>query len=234
MQFSTLHTLWPLTPAFASVFTTFAHFYPLHQPLHPCTNLCTRCPLAPLHRPFTLTLTFTLFGPSFTFSSDHLHQPLHPCTTLVSFAQAFTLLGNLFTFHTSLCTNLQTLCAFHISHPLHQTLPSLWSFIFSQLVCFLPLHWSLYSLPPSYPWHTGVFLKKIFEDISPFRWATDTPVLGFWWCLLWVSKRGLDPFCVLFCLCDPQIHLWWDTCWLYRGQHGSRAFSIHVTWNTVT
>ena len=29
-------------------------------------------------------------------------------------------------------------------------------------------------------------------------------------------------------LCDPQIHLWCNTCWLYGGQHGSRAFSIRV------
>ena len=24
------------------------------------------------------------------------------------------------------------------------------------------------------------FLKKLLEDISPFYWATDTPVLDFW------------------------------------------------------
>ena len=24
--------------------------------------------------------------------------------------------------------------------------------------------------------------------MSPFCWATDTPVLDFWWHLLWVSK----------------------------------------------
>ena len=29
-------------------------------------------------------------------------------------------------------------------------------------------------------------------------------------------------------LCDPQIHLWCNTCLLYRGQHGSLAFSIQV------
>ena len=32
------------------------------------------------------------------------------------------------------------------------------------------------------------FFKKFLEDISPFCGATDTPVLDFWWCLLWVSK----------------------------------------------
>ena len=32
------------------------------------------------------------------------------------------------------------------------------------------------------------FLFKKLEDISPFCGATDTPVLDFWWNLLWVSK----------------------------------------------
>ena len=34
--------------------------------------------------------------------------------------------------------------------------------------------------------------------------------------------------CMLSGLCDPQIHIWCKTCWLYRGQHGSWAFSIHI------
>ena len=50
------------------------------------------------------------------------------------------------------------------------------------------------------------------EDISPFRGATDTPVLDFWWRLPWVSKPGWIP-CMLSRLSDPQIHLWCDTCW---------------------
>ena len=47
----------------------------------------------------------------------------------------------------------------------------------------------------------------------------------------------------LACLCSiPQIHLWCDTCWLYSGQHGSRAFFYpHTciswararTWNNI-
>ena len=32
------------------------------------------------------------------------------------------------------------------------------------------------------------FLKKNLEEISLFCGATDTPVLDFWWRLLWVSK----------------------------------------------
>ena len=71
------------------------------------------------------------------------------------------------------------------------------------------------------------FFFLIFEDISPFRGATDTPVLDFWWCLPWVSKPGWIPS-MLFHLCDPLIHLWCDTCWLHRGQHGSWAFLIHI------
>ena len=34
------------------------------------------------------------------------------------------------------------------------------------------------------------FLKHFWGDISPFCGATDTPVLEFWWRLLWVSKPG--------------------------------------------
>ena len=52
-----------------------------------------------------------------------------------------------------------------------------------------------------------------------------------------VCKLDLDKFtdqdwflaCTLSCLSTiPQIHLWCDTCWLYRDQHGGRAFLIHV------
>ena len=53
------------------------------------------------------------------------------------------------------------------------------------------------------------------------------PITLFWMSALGF-KAGWMPFCMLSCLCDPQIHLWWDTCWLCRGQHGSQAFSIHL------
>ena len=37
------------------------------------------------------------------------------------------------------------------------------------------------------------FFKKFGQE-SPFRGATDTPVLNFWWCLRpWVSKPGWIP-----------------------------------------
>ena len=32
------------------------------------------------------------------------------------------------------------------------------------------------------------FFLKFLEDMSPFCGATDTPILDFWWRLLWVSK----------------------------------------------
>ena len=38
------------------------------------------------------------------------------------------------------------------------------------------------------------FFKKFLEDISPFRGATDTPILDFWWRLPWVSHA-----CFLAC-----------------------------------
>ena len=66
-------------------------------------------------------------------------------------------------------------------------------------------------------------LKKnclgFLEDISPICGAKDTDIFPEF------KKSGWIP-CMLFCLCDP--HLWCDTYWLYRGQHGSWAFSIHV------
>ena len=74
-----------------------------------------------------------------------------------------------------------------------------------------------------FPFFSFLFFKFL-EDISPFLGATDTPVL------LWVmSVLGFKARVDLFaCFLDPQIHLWCDTCWLCRGQHGSRAFSIHI------
>ena len=60
----------------------------------------------------------------------------------------------------------------------------------------------------------GFFFSFTFlEDISPFRGATDTPVLDFWWRLLWVSKLGWSAGWHTF-LPACKIHLWCDTCWL--------------------
>ena len=65
--------------------------------------------------------------------------------------------------------------------------------------------------------------------MSPFCGATDTPVLDFWWHLLWVSK---PEWAALFAL-GGGIHVTRslkftsivDTCWPLGSQHGSRAVS---------
>ena len=54
-----------------------------------------------------------------------------------------------------------------------------------------------------------VFFKTVLEYISPFCGATDTPVLNFWWCLLWVSK--------------PE--------WATLFAHGE-AYVLHVPWDS--
>ena len=74
------------------------------------------------------------------------------------------------------------------------------------------------------------FFLKIFGGHKSFSW-------GHWYLyfgLLAMSPLGfkarVDPSLVCFVACMqwiPDIHLWCDTCWLYRGQHGSWAFSIH-------
>ena len=51
------------------------------------------------------------------------------------------------------------------------------------------------------------FFIKYSEDIRPFRWATDTPVLDFWWHLLWVPMSAWISIFMLSGLCNPQIHL---------------------------
>ena len=56
------------------------------------------------------------------------------------------------------------------------------------------------------------FFKKKFGGYTSVLWATDTPILDFWWCLHWVSKTG-------------WAHLWCDTCWPLGSQYGSHAFS---------
>ena len=60
--------------------------------------------------------------------------------------------------------------------------------------------------------------------MSPFCGAIDTPVLDFWWCPPLGFKARVDPSLASFVTYVPwipEIHLWCDTCWLYRGQHGS-------------
>ena len=43
-----------------------------------------------------------------------------------------------------------------------------------------------------------LFFLKIFVGLMSIFWATDTPVLDFWGCLLWVSK---PEWAALFKLC---------------------------------
>ena len=76
-----------------------------------------------------------------------------------------------------------------------------------------------------------LFFFKFLEDMSPFCGATDTPILDFWWCLLWVSKpEWVLPYSSLveayvLRYTFPEIHLWCNTCQPLGGQHGSRAVS---------
>ena len=59
--------------------------------------------------------------------------------------------------------------------------------------------WQLYGSTKSL--EVFFFFLNFLEDISPFRGATDTLVLDFWWRLLWVSKPGWIPFaCFLACI----------------------------------
>ena len=77
----------------------------------------------------------------------------------------------------------------------------------------------------------NVFFFKIFGGHKSFLWGHWYPCFG----LLAMSPLGfkarVDPSLVCFVACMqwiPEIHLWCHTCWLYRGQHGSWAFLIHI------
>ena len=76
------------------------------------------------------------------------------------------------------------------------------------------------------------FKKNILEDISPFSWATDTPVFGLMVTTALGFKAGVDlslVCCFVACVWwIPQIHLWCDTSWPLGSQHGSRT----VFWST--
>ena len=57
----------------------------------------------------------------------------------------------------------------------------------------------------------------IFGGHKSFSWDHWYPCFGLLVTSALDFKARVDPFCVLSALCDPQIHLWCDTCWLYRG-----------------
>ena len=74
----------------------------------------------------------------------------------------------------------------------------------------------------------SAFLKKNFlEDISPFCGATDTPVLDFWWRLLWVPNSNLAG--KYFCLkrvanvigIMERVHIFSDFKWLVTSQRNN-------------
>ena len=81
----------------------------------------------------------------------------------------------------------------------------------------------IFRIPLKQCWFRYFFLYQ-----NLLNWSSSTSVGQliplFWWCLPWVLKLEWI-LCVLSCPCDPQIHLWCDTCRLQRGQHGSRTFS---------
>ena len=66
------------------------------------------------------------------------------------------------------------------------------------------VHIHISRILPSCKWNVN-FLYKFSEDISPFRRATDTPVLDFWRILLWVSFRSIHTmrffFYIFFVIC---------------------------------
>ena len=78
----------------------------------------------------------------------------------------------------------------------------------------------------------GIIFFKFLEDIGPFCGATDTPVLDFWWRLLWVSKpewaalftHGRGVMWYTF----PEIHLWHNTYRPLEDRHGSWASLFHI------
>ena len=66
-------------------------------------------------------------------------------------------------------------------------------------------------------WRTQVLFVG---PLIPLFWTSGDVCPGF-------QNQVGSHFCVSSHLCDPQIHLWCNTCWLYRRQHGSQAFCVH-------
>ena len=62
-----------------------------------------------------------------------------------------------------------------------------WSNFILNTIRFETDIWSFTHTEAIHSINSQLFKKKL-EDISPFRGSTDTPVLDFWWRLLWVSK----------------------------------------------
>ena len=93
---------------------------------------------------------------------------------------------------------------------------------------FVVVKYSLYFYFQLHPYFSNECNYRIsWKD--PFCGATDTPVLDFWWHLLWVWKpEWVLPYLHLaeaydVCYMFPEIHLWCYTCWPLGGQHGCQA-----------
>ena len=83
-----------------------------------------------------------------------------------------------------------------------------------------------------YIWTMANLFFKIFGGHKSFLWGHWYPCFG----LLMTSSLGfkarVDPSLEYFVTCMPwipEIHLWCDTCWLYRGPHGSQLYSPHAS-----
>ena len=63
-------------------------------------------------------------------------------------------------------------------------------------------------------WRTQILFVG---PLMPLFWTSGDVCPGF-------QSQGGSLACVLSCLCDPQIHLCCDTCWLCRGHHGIQPF----------
>ena len=57
--------------------------------------------------------------------------------------------------------------------------------------------------------------------LIPLFWTSGDVCPGF-------QSQGGSLFCVLFHLCDPQIHLWCNICWLYRGMAVKPFWSTYL------
>ena len=78
----------------------------------------------------------------------------------------------------------------------------------------------------SQPWVNGT---NNMLAAPPFRGATNTPVLDFWWYMLWVSKPEWI-LSVLSCLCNPQIHLWCHTCYTCQSIFPKICIKMKIFW----
>ena len=72
-----------------------------------------------------------------------------------------------------------------------------------------------------------LLFKLFVGPLIPLFWTSCDVCPGF-------QSQGGSVAWMLSHLCDPQIHLWCNACLLYRGEHDSRAFSIHVLADRVS